>query len=71
MYSDATNLKQTEEKINGQRTTKKQPREEETKTGEGKTDGRCLAVFCSAAEAHEHFFIGQETVAPVPYLPGR
>ncbi len=53
----------TEEKINGQGSTEKQPREEETETGEGKTGGRRIAVFRPAAEAHGRFFIGQETIA--------
>ena len=54
----------TEEKINGQGSTEKQPREEETETDEGKTGGRHIAVFRPAAEAHGRFFIGQETIAP-------
>jgi hypothetical protein len=54
----------TEEKINGQGSTKKQPREEETETGEGKTCGRRIAVFCHAAEACDLFFFRQKTIAP-------
>jgi hypothetical protein len=53
----------TEEKINGQGSNKKQPREEETETGEGKTGGRHIAVFWPAAKAGDHFFNGQETIA--------
>ena len=54
----------TEEKINGQGSTKKQPREEETETGEGKTDGGRIAVFRLAAEAGDFFFTSQEILAP-------
>jgi hypothetical protein len=50
----------TEEKRNGQGSIKKQPREEEAETGEGKTYGRRIAVFGEPAEAR--LFIGQETV---------
>ena len=57
----------TEEKINGQGSTKKQPREEETETDEGKTDGQPIAVFRHAAEAGDHFFTGQETIAPAKF----
>jgi hypothetical protein len=52
----------TEETINGQGSTKKQPREEETKTDEGKTDGGRIAVFCHAAEAGDFFFTSQKTL---------
>ena len=54
----------TEEKTNGQGSTKKQPREEETETGEGKAYGQPVAVFRHAAEAHDRFINGQETIAP-------
>ena len=53
----------TEEKINGQGSAEKQSREEETETDEGKTGRRRIAVFCPAAEACDHFFSGQETIA--------
>jgi hypothetical protein len=53
----------TEEKKNGQGSNKKQPREEETETGEGKTYGCCIAVFRQPAEAHDRLFIGQEAIA--------
>ena len=62
--SFAINL--TEEKKNGQGSNKKQPREEETETGEGKTGGCCIAVFRQPAKACRYFFIGQETVAHFP-----
>jgi hypothetical protein len=55
----------TEEKTNGQGSAEKQSRKEKTKTGEGKTFGKRIAVFCHAGEAGGHFFIGQETIAPV------
>jgi hypothetical protein len=54
-----------EEKINGQGSTKKQPREEKTETDEGKTDGGRITVFCHAAEADDWFFTSQETIAHI------
>jgi hypothetical protein len=60
--------KPIEEKSNGQGSAEKQPREEKTQAGEGKTDGSRIAVFRPAAEAHDGFFNAQETIAPAKLL---
>jgi hypothetical protein len=65
-YSDRLN-NPTEEKIDGQRSAKKQSRKEETKTSEGQTDQRGVVVFNHAAG--HGVFTQQEKIAPQELPP--